>query len=301
MEKMFVAKSYENYERIGEPFKKSNKYYTRVKCQCDRCVRGIYVERVENGQLKPHPAYGGVCLKCGGSGFLEKEVRLYTAKEKEQLIRAEQRRAEKKELENQERAKRLEQESEENKREWMFKNGFGEDGLTWCVFGDDTYSIKDHLKELGCKFSPILKWHCDKPLDLPAGYGMISFAFEDLYEWNPQTKNAYFYEDAKEKVDKAFKQAEGPSLSEYVGEVGERLRNVTAIYKSSRGFDSRFGWTNIHTFEVGNDILVWFTQKDLTFEKGQAVDLTGTIKKHEEFRGVKTTHLSRCIIKTIGE
>lgn len=33
----------------------------------------------------------------------------------------------------------------------------GADGLTWCVFGDDTYAIKEQLKELGCKFSPLLK------------------------------------------------------------------------------------------------------------------------------------------------
>ena len=300
MEKMFTSKTYENYERIGEPFKKNNKYYTKVRCKCDRCTNGIYAVGVENGHIKPHPAYNGICLKCGGSGFLEKEVRLYTEKEKEQLIKAEQKRIEKRELEDKKKIEKLQKESEENKKEWLLKNGFNEEGLTWCVFGDDTYSIKESLKELGCKFSPILKWHCDKPLDLPEGYGMSSFAFDDLYEWNPQVKNAFFYENAKEKVDKAFKQAEGPSLSEYVGEVGERLRNITAIYKSSRGFDSRFGWTNIHTFEVGNDGLVWFTQKDLNFEKGEVVELTGTIKKHEEFRGVKTTQLSRCIIKKIG-
>lgn len=40
---------------------------------------------------------------------------------------------------------------------WLEKNGFGADGLTWCVFGDDTYAIKEQLKELGCKFSPLLK------------------------------------------------------------------------------------------------------------------------------------------------
>lgn len=187
------------------------------------------------------------------------------------------------------------------KVEWLERNGFSKDGFTYCVFGEDTYSIKEQLKEMGCKFSPLLKWHCDKPLDLPVGYGMICFSFDDLLEWNEECKNAFFYEKSKEKIEKAFKQAEGPSLSEYVGEVGERIRNITAIYKSTRGFDSRFGWTNIHTFEIGNDVLVWFTQKDLDFEKGQAIDLTGTIKKHEEFRGVKTTQLSRCVLKRIGD
>lgn len=183
---------------------------------------------------------------------------------------------------------------------WLEKNGFSEDGLTYCVFGDDTYSIKEWLKEQGCKFHPLLKWHSPVPLDLPEGYGIISFSFEDLCEWNESQQNAFFYESAKEKVDRAFKEAEGPSLSEYVGEVGERLRNLTAIFKSGRGFSGKYGWTNIYTFQVGEDVLVWFTAKDLDLEKGQAVDLTGTVKKHEEFRGVKTTQLSRCIVKEVG-
>ena len=186
-----------------------------------------------------------------------------------------------------------------NKELWLEKNGFSADGFTYCIFGDDTYSIKEHLKELGCKFSPLLKWHSSQPLDLPAGYGVICFSFDEILQWDEATQNAYFYESSKEKIEKRFKQAEGPSLSEYVGEVGERLRNLTAIFKSTRGFAGNYGWTNIHTFQVGENILVWFTAKDLDLEKGQAVDLTGTVKKHEEFREVKTTQLTRCIVKAV--
>ena len=78
----FTADSYKNWERIGEPFTNSKgKLYTKVKCKCDRCHKGVYVTRVENGVPVPHPAYGGVCLKCGGDGYLMEEVRLYTEKE----------------------------------------------------------------------------------------------------------------------------------------------------------------------------------------------------------------------------
>lgn len=184
---------------------------------------------------------------------------------------------------------------------WLEKNGFGADGLTWCIFGEDTYAIKEQLKELGCKFSPLLKWHSPKALDLPIGYGMFSISFDTIAQWDEENETIYYYEKAKEIVDKQFREAEGPSLSEYVGTPGERLRNLTAIYKSTRGFSGKYGWTNIHTFEVGDDVLVWFSQCDVDLERGQAVDLTATVKKHEEFRGVKTTQLSRCIIKPIGE
>lgn len=186
-----------------------------------------------------------------------------------------------------------------DKELWLEKNGFSADGFTYCIFGDDTYSIKEHLKELGCKFSPLLKWHSSQPLDLPAGYGVICFSFDEILQWDEAAQNAYFYESSKEKIEKRFKQAEGPSLSEYVGEVGERLRNLTAIFKSTRGFAGNYGWTNIHTFQVGENILVWFTAKDLELERGQVVDLTGTIVKHEEFRGIKTTKINRCIVKAV--
>lgn len=186
------------------------------------------------------------------------------------------------------------------KADWLERNGFSEDGITWCVFGEDTYSIKEHLKELGCKFSMNLKWHSAKPLNLPEGYGMFSLSFDDLFEWSDKFKNAFPYPEAKEKIQKAFKQAEGPSLSEYVGSIGERLRNLSAIYKGTRGFNSRYGWTNIHIFNIGNDVLVWFTTKDLELKKGDLVDLTGTVKSYNEYNEEKQTILSRCVIKKIG-
>lgn len=186
------------------------------------------------------------------------------------------------------------------KVEWLEKNGFNKDELTYCIYGEDTYSIKETLKEWGCKFSPLLKWHSPQPLNLPVGYGMFSISFDTIAAWDDTESTACYLEKSKEIIDRKFKEAEGPSLSEYIGTEGERLRGLTAIYKSTRGFSGNFGWTNIHTFQIGENILVWFTQKDLNFERGTTIDLTGTVKKHEEFRGVKTTQLSRCIIKEIN-
>lgn len=184
---------------------------------------------------------------------------------------------------------------------WLNKNGFSAEGLTWCVFGEDTYAIKEHLKELGCKFSPLLKWHSPKTLELPEGYGMFSLSFDEIGQWDSINEEVYYFEKAKELIERKFKEAEGPSLSEYIGTPGERLRNITAIYKSTRGFNGTYGWTNIHTFQVENDILVWMTAKELELEKGCSINLTGTIKSHKEYMGVKQTHLSRCIIKPIGD
>lgn len=300
MEKYFTAKSYENYKLIGEPFEKNGKMYSKAVCRCDRCSgHGIIVARVENDQFIPIPVDNGICYKCGGSGKMHKEVRLYTEKERASLDRAAERRSKVREAELEARRIEAAALSEQNKKEWFSRNGFEEDGLTWCVFGDDTYSIKEQLKEMGCKYSPILKWHSPTPIDLPVGYGMFSVSFDDIMEWDAQAKNAFYLETAKVFIEKKFAEAEGPSLSEYVGEIGERLRNITAIYVSHHGFSGMYGWTNIYNFKIGENVLVWFSAIAIDIEVGKTVDLTGTVVRHEEYKGVKTTRINRCKIVEI--
>lgn len=183
------------------------------------------------------------------------------------------------------------------KAEWLEKNNFNKNGETWIICGGDTYAIKDELKELGFKFSPILKWHINAIIEIPEEYHLFKVSFETVYEWNDTYNNAYPLAAAKEKIEAAMRAFDKPSLSNFIGIIGERLRNVPAIYISQRGFNTQYGYTLLHTFQIGEDVLVWFTQKELNFEKGQSILLSGTIKKHDDFRGTKTTQLSRCIVK----
>ena len=184
--------------------------------------------------------------------------------------------------------------------EWLEKHAFSAEGLTWCVFGDNTYAIKDWLKEQGCQYIPQLGWHSAKPLDVPEGYGMMSFDFDDLMQWNEEQSRAFFYSDAAARVQEALREAKGPSLSEHMGVVGERLREIKATFVACRGFSGQYGWTNIYHFKVGENVLNWFTKTEKEgLEPGQEVLLTGTVKKHDEYQGVKVTHLTRCIVKAL--
>jgi len=245
MAEYFVAKSYENYERVGEPFEKSGRMYTKA------------AER--------------------------------RAKEREET----------RVQEAIERAARRQAISEANKKSWFEKNGFDVNGITYCVYGDDTYSIKEHLKELGCKFSPLFMWHSPEPIELPEGYGTFEINYIDYMVWDTENDNMIFKEDAKEKIERRFDETKEPSLSEYVGEVGERLRNLTVVFSSRRGYTSRYGWTNIFTFKCGDNVFTWFTSSEPEIEVGNTYDMTATVKKHEEFRSVKTTVVSRCILRAI--
>ena len=162
----YTSVSYQNWERIGSPFNKNGKLYTKVKEKCPRCGgTGIYAIGVENGYIKPHPAYGGVCLQCDGTGTLTKEVRLYTEKEFNQMQKNAVAAKEKKEAA---REAKMKAEYNQNKINWLKNNEFNEDGFTFIITGE-SYSIKDQLKIDNFKYDIVLGWHRSYPFPLRQG------------------------------------------------------------------------------------------------------------------------------------
>lgn len=82
------------------------------------------------------------------------------------------------------------------------------------------------------------------------------------------------------------------ALSEYVGDVGQRLvfegEIELSIYKDS---DYGFGYY-LNRVRVGTDIIVYMGSKSLG-ERGESVKFKATIKSHDEYQGVKSTKVSR--------
>ena len=303
MDKFFLADSYKDMIVVSEPFENANgKMVVNVKGVCPRCGGlGIVVSRVENGKPIPVTPDAGICYKCGGAKTITKTVRAYTEKEYNSLQKAKARAAKKRE----EAAAAKQEEAIENaakyKHEVALKLGFGEDEKAYLVYGDDTFAIKDKLKELGARFDPTLKWFFSKEVELPEGYNLCEMTFDELYDYNPKTKWAQFKEDAKDIVNRKMIALKGPSDSEfYPGVEKERIRNITAKVKSIRGFEGYYGYTSVCTFTSENYVFVWMTSKcELGFAVGDTVDLTGTIKKFDEYMGINQTHLTRCIVKPI--
>lgn len=296
-EKYYVAKSYQNWERCGNPFYSNNKLYTRIKTRCDRCSgSGTYIIP---------PSFAGTCFQCHGQGMMYKEVRLYTEKEFQSLERAAAREKEKKAAEQEARDQEAIAQSDINKKKWFAKNGFNENGITWIVTGGNTFDIKDMLKENGCKFHPILKWHCAETFALPDGYKFLEIAFDEVYEWYPLTKNATIKDDAElliqQKVNASLRaEIAAADMPKYIGIIGERSVFIVT-YEGSRGFDSYYGYTYLHFFKSGNDTMVWRTTKELNLEKGAAIALKGTIVEQSEYQGLPQTRINRCTYEIIKE
>ena len=294
MSKWYVADSYKDMEQIGDAFEnEKGKMYIKVKGVCPRCSG--------SGHYSYNQMDGTRCYGCSGTGVSIQKVRAYTEKEYTRMQAANERARTKRETEKEAKARDLVENAAKYKHEVALKLGFGEDEKAYLVYGDDTFAIKDKLKELGARFDPTLKWFFSKEVELPEGYKLCAMSFDELYNYNPQSKWAEFKEDAKAIVSRRMVELKGPSTSVYYpGVEKERIRNITAKVDSIRGFEGMYGYTSVYTFTSGDYVFVWMTSKcDLGLTVGETVDLTGTIKKFDEYMGIKNTYLTRCLIKPI--
>lgn len=288
----YTADSYKDYERLKE-YEKDGKMYATVRTKCSRCTKGVYVTRVENGQPIPHPAYGGVCLKCGGTGYIQKEVRLYTEEEYAKNAAAAQKRAEKKKVERQ---KKMEEEFESKKAIWLEKNGFNDKMTTFVYFPDDSYQVKNELKNAGFQFSGQLLWHSP---NIPAGYEekVVEITLDmvaDISAWG----EGFYRAGCRDVVEDALSGARPLNNSEWIGEVGEKVKGLKVILKSTHSFETRYGYTRLLKFEdMKGNIICWFTSTYQPYEINDTVFITGTIKAQDEYKGVKQTTLTRCRLK----
>lgn len=286
----FVADSYEGFELVGAPYEKSGKMYSKARQNCDRCVKGVYVSRVENGHIVPHPNCGGICFACGGTGFITKEIRLYTEKEKAAATRAKERAAERK----------VEQrlaDAERKKAEWLEKNLFTPDGVTTVYVGSNSFDVKDQLKAEGWKYSTLLGWHiAEADVEKYGAENLAEVSVNDLAAFNMYGEGCWL-STAKNFVDQIRNSRKPVSKSEWIGEVGERLYDISVTLVSVHGYNNQFGYSQVVKFETEDKSeIIWFTASDIQIKVGEKGMLTGTVKKHDIYKNSKTTIVTRCKI-----
>ena len=296
MEKIFVADSYKDGTIIGEPFDNAKgKRYVKVKIACPRCGG--------SGNYSYNQMDGTMCYGCMGSGHVIESVRAYTEKEYNRMVSANAKAKERREAAKEAKKQELIANADKYKHEVALKLGFNENEKVYLIYGDDTYAIKNKLKELGARFDPTLKWFVSNPVELPEGYSFCEMSFDELYDYNAVAKWANFKENAKEIVSKKINELVGPSTSVfYPAAEKNRIRNITAKISNIRGFEGMYGYTYVYTFTSGDYVFVWMTAKALPdMTVGNTVDLTGTIKEFNEYLGVKNTYLTRCVVQKIDE
>lgn len=244
------------------------------------------------GGRKVLPEYnhidGGVCYKCNGSGTVEKPtvVKVYTKVHGAKLEENRRVRAEKKAEERLANAKA-------KRGEWLTKLGFGNEDGTYVIYRvkGETFSVKEELKALGCKFQPCVGWYSAQPLEGFETQRMVESQVVDMDEvysivWK-----------SKREVEAEFEYE--PSASEWVGEVGERIEKVFRfdfVHESEftvapGPWGTRTSFMYLMSDEEGN-VYKWSTGS--FHEKGEVLKMKGTVKAHAEYKGTKQTVVTRC-------
>ena len=283
-----------NRWKIKNTYEENGKMYAHCVKECSRC-----------GGKGKIPYYGhvdeGTCFKCGGFPYEYKDLRAYT---KEEYDKMEARNAATREK----KAEEARAMAETNRKNWLKDHGISEDELFFFPVGCNTYEIKDYLKEKGARYHNGFGWYfglltLPEDLELPDGGFLYEAKFDSIFEWTPNSKYPYIKSGALDEFKAEVAQGiaarnKEKSVSQYIGEVGERIRKVEAIFKSSRVVNGEWGSSFLYTFEICGNVGTWFTQSGLKdLEPGDRVEFSGTVKKHTEYMGVLQTQFSRCIIK----
>lgn len=287
-----MAPSYKDYESVGSPFFKNGKMYTKAKMICPRCNGlGIIVARVENNVPIPIPVDQGICYQCRGNKFISKEVRLYTVEEAEKMEKRNEAARIKRE---QEREAKMKAEYAQKKAKWIEDHGFSNEGVTYVITGD-SYSIKDELKAAGFIFDYTLKWH---KAEVPTEYAdrVKEIKMDDIIEFSAWGEGHY-KTGAANYIEKMLVENSEDASSAWIGTKGDKI-DVDVTFVSKRGYQSKYGYSNVYTFRTAEgNLLTWFSTVEVKKEIGEKFNLVATIKDHSEYKGIKSTVITRGKVK----
>lgn len=278
-------------EADGYKYIKTDRNGTRYysTCRCPKCggTGRIWVfSHVE----------GGVCFKCDGSGVTEKP-RVEKIMTEEYAAKLEEKR--------QARAK---EKAKELNKEFLERQGFNENGITYAVLGN-TYKIKDELKKLGAKYDSFIGWHLPQET---TDYPTIEVSVDEVYlkDWAGKYDWRSTDTEKLQKLTAKIKEANtelnrASSKSQHIGSVGDKIEKTVTLTRISSYVTSYTYYGEEHFVynfvdEFGN-VLVWKTSKapdefNNELKKDSTVTVKGTIKEHSEYNGEPQTVLTRCKI-----
>ncbi len=106
--------------------------------------------------------------------------------------------------------------------------------------------------------------------------------------------NITAYDKGLERTAKRKAVLDIEQSSEYVGEISDRITVKVQSVKCVTSWETDFGVTHIYKI-IGADgnVYTWKTGKYID-DTVDEMSITGTVKAHTEFRGIKQTELTRC-------
>lgn len=102
----------------------------------------------------------------------------------------------------------------------------------------------------------------------------------------------------------AEKEQAKASPSQHVGKEKERLRDLKLEVLGCTYMESQFntfGSTFIRMKDAAGNVFTWKASGSHDYKRGTLVTVTGTVKKHSDYKGVLQTELTRCTLEATGE
>lgn len=262
--------------RLIRTDRNGTKYYELIGCpKCGGTGNIPYYAHVD----------GGTCFKCCGTGDGISKYKEYTEEYKAKL--------------EERRRKREEAKTVEKNKEFVKKLGLNEQGTAYMVLAQDTYTIKNELKQKGARYNNFIGWYFNEEKE---GYETYPINLIAFYKKNQYGQYYGYINEQGELLNelvRTVKEAylEQFSISEYVGELKQRI-TLQVKYEDNRSYETNFTYygetTMIYMFDYEGNKLIWKTGSYIDAQIGDTITITGTIKEHKTYNGVKQTILTRC-------
>ena len=110
-----------------------------------------------------------------------------------------------------------------------------------------------------------------------------------------------YVEKVIEQAKRAEQNAKEASESNYIGKEKDRI-TITNIDSISvvTSWETQYGLTiRYKIIDTNGNVIMWDSSSGIAGDPVQSI--TGTVKKHDEFRGVKQTWITRCRVKYVEE
>jgi len=97
-----------------------------------------------------------------------------------------------------------------------------------------------------------------------------------------------------ERVEELQKERQRDAQRKHVGIIDERMDFTQVTIKKLHYIDGNYGVRTLVKFETQDgNILIWWASKEVEWQVGDVLDITGTVVKHSEFNGCPQTELKR--------
>lgn len=273
--------------------KNGTKYY-EVTCSCGKCNGTGFI-------LEYKHVEAGVCFDCGGSGIITYTDKVYSDEYLAKLERQREKREEK-------RRASWSVEAALKKMGLGLEVGIVVDAKSGTLADSADRTTWYFLKyQAGCQ---AFGWGCDlvttidnKCVTADGRFQIIPVPWDELFVADYDTCTIREVMNISKVIRESLAKRtyvyppKPIYTSEYVGNAGDKIITVVRLIKKT-SFKSSFGYnqyTNVYTFEdEKHNYLVWKTSSTIDVKEDDRVMLTGTIKEHGEYNGVKQTYVIRC-------